>query len=113
MLFEVLCWTCVYSPCVQPEHAFNASFAPRHPQGGEAPSAPPAEGRSLEGDSGSPEGGSGGPGGHWASSAVWEISNPPVPEAGSMFPGTPNSSKKDLFLGVLEVLDLPYSSPTV
>ena len=30
-----------------------------------------------------PGGGSGGPGGHWASSAVGKISNPPVSEAGS------------------------------
>ena len=37
-----------------------------------------------------PVGGPGGPGGHWASSALGEISNPQVSEAGSIFPGTPN-----------------------
>ena len=36
-----------------------------------------------------PGGGSGGPGGHWASSAMGNISNTPVSEAGSIFPGTP------------------------
>ena len=41
------------------------------------------------GGSGGPGGGSGGPGGHWASSAVGNISNPPVSEAGSIFPGAP------------------------
>ena len=39
------------------------------------------------GGSGGPGGGSGGPGGHWASSVVGNISNPPVSEAGSIFPG--------------------------
>ena len=43
------------------------------------------------GGSGGPGGGSGGPGGHWASRAVGSISNPPVSEAGSIFPGTPYS----------------------
>ena len=45
------------------------------------------------GGSGGPGGGSGGPGGHWASSAVGSISNPPVSEAGSIFPGAPYNEK--------------------
>ena len=45
------------------------------------------------GGSGGPGGGSGGPGGHWASSAMGEISNPHLSEAGSIFPGTPNINR--------------------
>ena len=46
------------------------------------------------GGPGDPGGGPGGPGGHWASSALGEISNPQVSEAGSIFPGTPNNFER-------------------
>ena len=42
-----------------------------------------------EADPDGPGGGSAGPGGHWASSVIGKISNTPVSEAGSIFPGTP------------------------
>ena len=51
------------------------------------------------GGSGGPGGGSGGPGGHWASSVIGKISNTPVSEAGSIFPGTPYTKNQFFGLG--------------
>ena len=53
---------------------------------------PPQGGAAYWEGSDGPGGGSGGPGAHWASSAIGNISNTPVSEAGSIFPGTPNRS---------------------
>ena len=53
-----------------------------------------------------PGGGSGGPGAHWASSAMGKISNMPVSEAGSIFPGAPY-----IFLDVHGTLVASQSSP--